>query len=100
MAEKSQLDGSFSGLWTCELCGKTGTDCTCEHFDRGYARGPDKTLSDAELMAEVWYQEVRGYRAVDRAYPYGNSPEVEREAEISVTLERIAGFEYVRRDDE
>lgn len=96
-----QLDGSFSGLWTCELCGKTGAECTCEHFARwGVGRGPDKTLTDAELMAEVWHQYIRGYRAVDRAYPWGDSPEVEREAEISVTLERIAGFEFVRRDDE
>jgi hypothetical protein len=53
MADK--LDGSFSGLWTCELCGKTGTDCTCEHFDRGFARGKDKTFTDAELAAETWY---------------------------------------------
>ncbi|UDL16672.1 hypothetical protein SEA_ATUIN_279 [Arthrobacter phage Atuin] len=54
MADK--LDGSFSGLWTCELCGKTGTDCTCEHFSRDFPTwGKRKTFSDAELSAELWH---------------------------------------------
>jgi len=62
-----ELNGSFSGLWTCELCGKTGTDCTCEHYDRGYAWGHDKTLSDAELSAEAYRQLVRACAKVGMA---------------------------------
>ena len=55
-----RLDGSFSGLWTCELCGRTGVECTCEHFSRGGgAWGPDKEFSDAELAAEAYRQLVR-----------------------------------------
>ena len=62
---KDKLDGSFSGLWTCELCGKTGTECTCEHFARnGTARSRGyKTLTDAEIMAEYWRGELIKYRA-------------------------------------
>lgn len=58
------LDGSFSGLWTCELCGKTGTDCTCEHFARwGSAWGPHKHLTDAEIAAEYWRSAYHYYRS-------------------------------------
>ncbi len=58
-----QLDGSFSGLWTCELCGHTGAACTCEHFSRwGGAWGPRKHLTDAETAAEYWRSAYHYYR--------------------------------------
>lgn len=89
-----KLDGSFSGLWTCELCSKTGTDCTCEHFDRGYAHGKDKTLSDAEIMAEFWHQDLIVNRAIDAAYPWGTSPDVDKEVERGAAIARIGGIEW------
>lgn len=92
MADK--LDGSFSGLWTCELCSKTGDECTCEHFDRGYAHGPDKTLTDAEIMAIFWYQDLIVNWAIDRAYPWGTSPEVDTETERGETIARLGGIEW------
>lgn len=92
MAEK--LDGSFSGLWTCELCGHTGTDCTCEHFARNWTRGKDKTLSDAEIMAVFWYQDLIVNRAIDAAYPWGTSPEVDLEIERGGTIARLGGIEW------
>jgi hypothetical protein len=59
-----KLDGSFSGLWTCELCGHTGAECTCEHFARGtWARGPDKTLSEAEMASEYWRGQMIWFRS-------------------------------------
>ena len=94
LPSKGKLDGSFSGLWTCELCGKTGTACTCEHFSRwGSAWGPRKRLTDAEAMAEFWHQDLVVIRAVDRAYPWGSSQEVETESERFATVARIAGIE-------
>lgn len=52
-----KLDGSFSGLWSCELCGKTGTACTCEHYQRdGNVWGKSKEFSNAEAAAEFWHQ--------------------------------------------
>jgi len=85
-----ELNGPFSGLWTCELCGKTGTDCTCEHFSRwGGAWGRDKTLTNSELMAEYWHQDLEVIRAVDRAYPWGTSEEVDRESDRWAVLERM-----------
>lgn len=68
-----ELDGSFSGLWSCELCGKTGTACTCEHFSRwGGGWGSDKELWDAELAAEYWkalymYAEANGKKEIERS---------------------------------
>ena len=60
-----RLDGSFSGLWSCELCGGVGAECTCEHFSRGGgAWGPNKELSDAELAAEAFRQLVRACAGV------------------------------------
>jgi hypothetical protein len=88
---RNKLDGAFSGLWTCELCGKTGETCTCEHFARwGGGIGPDKTLSDTELAAEFWRQHMTVVNAIDRAYPWGVSEETERESERFDSLERIA----------
>ena len=57
-----KLTGSFSGLWSCEICGETGTGCTCEHFARNSTRGRDKTLSDAELAAEYYRGQIIKYR--------------------------------------
>lgn len=31
---KNPLDGSFSGLWACEICGYGGFLCRCEHIIR------------------------------------------------------------------
>lgn len=60
---KSQLNGSYSGLWSCDLCGHTGAACRCEHFNRGTgAWGPDKRLSDAEMAAEQWRMILSYYR--------------------------------------
>lgn len=92
MADK--LDGSFSGLWTCDLCGKTGTECTCEHFARNDTRGRDKTLSDAEIMAIFWYQDLIVNLAVDKAYPWGTSPEIDLEIERGYTIGRLGGIEW------
>lgn len=59
----NKLNGSFSGLWTCEICGHTGAECTCEHFARwGGGVGPDKTLSGPEIMAEFWRGQMIWYR--------------------------------------
>jgi hypothetical protein len=59
----SQLDGSFSGLWSCEICGRTGSACTCEHFNRFTgAWGPDKTLTEAEMASEYWRMVISEYR--------------------------------------
>lgn len=60
----NKLDGSFSGLWSCEICGKTGAECTCEHFQRGgNVWGHHGTqFSDAELAAEYWRLVIGYYR--------------------------------------
>lgn len=57
------LNGSFSGLWICDLCGQTGSACHCEHFNRGTGvHGPDKTLTGAEIAAEHWRSVLAWYR--------------------------------------
>jgi hypothetical protein len=59
----AKLDGSYSGLWVCDLCGHTGDECHCEHFNRGTgAHGPDKTLTEPELAAEYWRLTIAWYR--------------------------------------
>lgn len=92
----NKLDGSFSGLWTCELCGKTGTDCTCEHYQRGgNVWGWHGTpLSDSEAASECWRQQMECVKAFDRAYPYGDGPEVDLENDRMEILERIAKADY------
>lgn len=67
---KNQLDGSFSGLWSCELCGYSGFLCRCEHFNRGTgAWGRDKTLTGAEIAAEYWKSAYQYYRTLsDEAF--------------------------------
>lgn len=59
-----KLDGSFSGLWSCELCGKTGDACTCEHYQRGgNVWGHHGTvISESELAAEYWRMVIGYYR--------------------------------------
>jgi hypothetical protein len=92
----NKLDGSFSGLWTCELCSKTGTDCTCEHFDRGFAWGKDKTLTDAEMMAEVWYARCVSNEAFDDYNYYGTETHLQKfhvEENRMYTLQGLAGAE-------
>lgn len=67
-----RLDGSFSGLWSCEICGRTGTECTCEHFQRdGWVWGDRRELTDAEAAAEYWkaqfmYAEANGVQETAR----------------------------------
>lgn len=87
-----KLNGSFSGLWTCELCGKTGTACTCEHFNRGTgAWGRLKTLTEPETAAEYWkalynYAEANGKKETERSkdrmeiwksFVHGKDPEAD-----------------------
>lgn len=88
-----KLNGSFSGLWTCELCSKMGTECTCEHFDRGWAWGKDKTLTEAEMAAEVWYARVIYHESFDDAEFYGGGEYRQKfllERRRAETLERMA----------
>ncbi len=60
---KDKLDGSFSGLWSCELCGHTGAECRCEHFARwGGGVGPNKELTGPEIAAEMWRSAYHFYR--------------------------------------
>jgi hypothetical protein len=60
----AKLDGSFSGLWTCELCGHTGDECHCEHYNRGgNVWGHHGTvISESELAAEYWRLIIAYYR--------------------------------------
>lgn len=90
-----KLDGSFSGLWTCELCSKTGTDCTCEHFDRGFAWGKDKTFSDAEFAAEVWHADSLFHESFYDAEFYGTSEHRNKflkTREQKATIDRMATY--------
>lgn len=66
----NKLDGSFSGLWTCEVCGHTGDECRCEHFQRGgNVWGSHGTvLSGSELAAEYWRMVIGYYRTGLDAY--------------------------------
>ena len=93
----NKLDGSFSGLWTCELCSKTGDECTCEHFNRdSAAHGPDKTLTDAELMAEVWYARCVANEWFDDYNYYGTEAHLQKfhvEEDRVYVLQGLAGAE-------
>lgn len=91
MSEK--LNGSFSGLWTCDLCGKTGTDCTCEHFARNGTVGHDKTLTDAELAAELWYQ-----ISVFQGWDGMASIFTENEAGLEVQRQRMFDMQYLAEE--
>lgn len=66
----NKLDGSFSGLWSCEVCGHTGDECHCEHFQRGgNVWGSHGTvLSGPELAAEYWRMVIGYYRTGLDAY--------------------------------
>lgn len=64
MSALKALDGSYSGLWSCELCGYSGFMCRCEHFNRGgNVWGNHGTqFSGAELAAEYWRLVIGYYR--------------------------------------
>lgn len=60
----NHLNGQFSGPWVCELCGHSGSECRCEHFQRGgNVWGHWGTVfSDSELAAEYWRLVIAYYR--------------------------------------
>jgi hypothetical protein len=89
----NKLDGSFSGLWTCELCGKTGVECTCEHFARNATQGRNKQFLDSELAAELWYA-VSMFQAADAVHELFDTDDTlakrERERERMFVMQGFA----------
>lgn len=75
-----------------ECVGDRPKDRLKHEFAKGaeWKRGQAKRLTDVELAAEYWSQQMEVVRAVDRAYPWGCSDEVDIETARICTLERFA----------
>jgi len=57
-----------------------------------------KRLADAELAAEYHAQQMEAARAVDRAYPWGESDETEIETARIYVLHRFATLPHFDED--